>query len=442
MISTRRINLLFLVIMAIAFGTTALGQNGSRFNDTAASYFDEIKEATGKYQSLWNKDLYGPILLVEPQTKIVYANYPDLTGALAKHGNIYSGILPKDVSIANTSTHWGGRDWAMIMLPLPDSKADRINLMAHELFHSAQKSLGFTPANAMNTNSHLDQKDGRIYLRLELEALKRAVQAVSPIKMETDLSNALTFRKYRHLLYAGADTSENMLELHEGIAEYTGFKISGRNKEESIKHLVNAINDFQKNPTYVNSFAYQTIPLYGYLLDIKKPGWNKEITNKANLTQYYINAFGISVPKNLKISVETIKDKYSGQSIIAEENGREEKNKKLVAEYKSKFIEQPHFDLKFISMSISYDPRDIMPLEDKGTVYQAIHVIDKWGVLEVSKGALMSPNWDKITVGLPIAIDSVSANGEGWILQLNKGWTVKRDFAGDNYFLDGKAGKQ
>jgi hypothetical protein len=38
--------------MAVVLETTALGQSGSSFNDTAASYFDEIKEATGKYQNL------------------------------------------------------------------------------------------------------------------------------------------------------------------------------------------------------------------------------------------------------------------------------------------------------------------------------------------------------------------------------------------------------
>jgi len=37
-----------------------------------------------------------------------------------------------------------------------------------------------------------------------------------------------------------------------------------------------------------------------------------------------------------------------------------------------------------------------MPIENKGTVYPNIRVTDKWGILSVDSGALMSINWDKI----------------------------------------------
>lgn len=53
-------------------------------------------------------------------------------------------------------------------------------------------------------------------------------------------------------------------------------------------------------------------------------------------------------------------------------------------------------------MNVSFDPRNIIPVEDKGTVYPQIRVTDNWGILEVTKGALMSPNWDKISVSSPV----------------------------------------
>ena len=120
------------------------------------------------------------------------------------------------MNIANTSLHWSGKDWAMVMLPLPTKKQDRINLLAHELFHKAQPSLGFLLFNT--ENNHLDQKDGRIYLRLELNALKKAVRSSTIKEMNMHLTNALTFRKYRYSVYPKADTTENSLELNEGIA--------------------------------------------------------------------------------------------------------------------------------------------------------------------------------------------------------------------------------
>src|ERR1019366_3640046 len=157
---------LFIVIHA------SFAQKILTFQDSIATYFNEIKIATKKNQILWNKNLYGPILLINPDTRQLYANYSDSAGFLKQTGKIYSGVLPSEIIFANTAINWSGRRWAMIMLPLPENKENRINLLAHELFHKAQPSLGFILFNT--NNNHLDQKDGRIYLRLELEALKKA----------------------------------------------------------------------------------------------------------------------------------------------------------------------------------------------------------------------------------------------------------------------------
>ncbi len=159
------------------------------------------------------------------------------------------------VNIANTSLHWNGKDWAMVMLPLPTNKQDRINL----------------------------------------------------------------------------------------IAEYTGEIISGRNKEQAVAHFEKSIDNFLSNPTFVRSFPYQTIPVYGYLLHNTNKDWNKQITIKTNLTNYFIKAFNLSLPYDLKKTVEIISSQYDGQKIFKEETARETKTKLLVAEYKNKFIEQPHF---------------------------------------------------------------------------------------------------
>lgn len=111
--------------------------------------------------------------MVEPKTRQLYSNEPDAQNSLTKQGDIYVGKLPDNINTANTSLMWNGKNWAMIMLPLSENKNNRINLLAHELFHKAQSALGFTQSN--KESNHLDQKDGRIYLRLELEALTKAV---------------------------------------------------------------------------------------------------------------------------------------------------------------------------------------------------------------------------------------------------------------------------
>lgn len=406
------------------------GQKQQTLHDSVPIFFNEIKAATKKNTSLWNKDLYGAMLLVDPQTRQLYANEPDTDGILKPNGSIYSGILPDNINIANTSINWSGKRWAMIMIPLPQNKQDRINLLAHELFHSAQPSLGFALNNT--ENNHLDQRDGRIYLRLELEALKKAIQSSSEKELLQHLTNALTFRKYRYTLYDGANTTENQLELNEGIAEFTGVIISDRNKKQATTFFVDGINSFLTNPTFVRSFAYYTTPVYGYILYNKDKDWNKKISIETDLTNYFINAFNINIPTDLRKTAESISDDYSGQIIIQEETKREEKTKKLIAEYKLKFIEQPHFEIRFEKMNVSFDPRNIIPIEDKGTVYPNIRVTDLWGILTVENGALMSPNWDKISLTSPTKADEKKIIGDGWTLELTDGYMVKKDETGNS----------
>ncbi|HLP53631.1 MAG TPA: hypothetical protein VK151_01310 [Fluviicola sp.] len=419
--------LLLLVVQSVA------GQKQPAYQESASVFFDEIKAATKKRSDLWNSNLYGAILLVDPQTRQVFANETDAGNSLTLSGKVYSGVLPDSVNIANTSVSWGGKSWAMIMLPLPENKQDRINLLAHELFHKAQPSLGFVLFNT--ENNHLDQKDGRIYLRLELEALKKALESSSKKQARVHLTNAFIFRKYRHSLYTGSDSTENLLELNEGIAEFTGAMVSGRTAKQATGHFVNGIDSFFTNPTFVRSFAYFTTPVYGYLLSRNNKNWHKEITLKTDLTNYFIAAFNLKLPEDLKGDISALVEYYNGKTIISEETAREEKTKQLIAAYKLKFIEQPHLEVQFVRMNISFDPRNIMPIEDQGTVYPNMRVTDVWGVLTVENGVLMSPNWDKVSLTNPTTSDGRQLTGDGWTLELTQGYRAEKDQSTGNYRL-------
>ena len=396
-------------------------------------YFAEIEVATKGHKDLWNRNLLGPILLVDPVTRKVYSNHRDSARTMRILGHIYTGELPANVNIANTAMRWNGTSWAMIILPLPLDKQDRVQLLAHELFHLSQPALGFKMLNA--DNNHLDQKDGRILLRLELNALVEAVKATNETERLTHVTNALTFRKQRYALYPDADSTENQLELNEGLAEYTGWVISHRNAEQTAQHFSNAVQSFIANPTYVRSFAYQTTPMYGYLLRAKKLNWNKDMSQQTNLTEYFTTAFNVSIPNDFKEQTQKLAALYNGDSIVAEETRREEKTKQRIADYKKKFIEQPHLKLSFEQMNVSFDPGNIIPLDDKGTVYPNIRVTDNWGILTVENGALMSPNWDYIVVTAPQKIEAKKAVGDGWTLELAEGYALVKDDANGKYTL-------
>jgi hypothetical protein len=266
----------------------------TNFNDTASVYFQEISANTRHYKDLWNLDLYGPILLVDHVSRKIFANYPDTAGILDLKGKIYTGLLPKNINIANTAIRWNGRSWAMIMLPLPENRQERLDLMSHELFHRSQQALGFHMSNT--NNNHLDTRDGRIYLRLELEALRQALTAPANSEMNDHLANAIFFRKTRYSLFPGSVISENLMELNEGLATYTGNMMSGRNDSENTSYFEQRLKEFQIWPTFVRSFAYLTTPIYGFILNRTDKTWNRQISDTTNLTSYFIRAFGLTVP--------------------------------------------------------------------------------------------------------------------------------------------------
>lgn len=423
----------FTLILALGFiPGTCICQTSDTTKQFYIKIFDEVENATRTYSSLWGKDLYAPLLLVDPESRKVFANRQDSAGTLHKEGKLFTGTLPSNVNIANTSIKWMGTSWAMVILPLPENGNDKINLITHELFHRAQYELLFFPTDPIN--NHLDQKDGRTLLRLELAALLKALHASRLNDRTAFITDAITFRKSRYSHYPGADTLENELELNEGLAEYTGVQMSGRNKQQMIHHFDGAINNFLRNPSFVRSFAYQTIPIYGYLLNFTNPGWNRQITSKTNLTAFFIKEFKLVIPDNLNNAVESKYNAYNAALIVREETARADSMARLITSYREKFILQSHTEIHFEKMNISFDPRNIFPLGSAGTIYPNIRISDNWGILTVEQGALMSPNWDKISIGLPETFTAEAVTGLGWKLQLKKGYTLEKTTSG-NYIL-------
>ncbi|RKO70163.1 hypothetical protein D7322_18475 [Sphingobacterium puteale] len=422
---------LFAFLLPISFVGLLQAQTKIYNEEQINTFFTELKQASASTFKLWNKDLYGPTLLVDPGTRKIYANEPDLEGGLQHSTNIYVGILPQEVNFSNTTLGWNGKRWAMIMLPLPENRDDRINLLAHESFHRIQPELGFKLNNA--NNNHLDEKDGRISLRLEFEALKKALAAPDKKEVKKHLSSALFFRKYRYAKFEKAAANENLLELNEGIAEFTGIIVSGRDDDSTKSYLTKAMDRSLHNRTFVRSFAYQTIPSYGYLLFKQDKNWNKKINAKTDLTSYFMKGFAISVPSTTEKDFKRLALEYSGQVIFDEENARDSENKRIVKEHKIKFVESPHFEIFFEAMNYSFDPRTIIPVENFGTYYPTTRITDVWGILTVEKGALISPDWKKVSLSLPTSIDNNLVKGEGWVLELKGNYTIGVDQQKNKY---------
>src|SRR5467141_4614665 len=248
---------------ALVLGATpVLPQQPAIDRALAKQYFAEAKSVSDKDNgALWTVPLCGPLLFVDPDTRDAVANQADLEGKLKPANGVFAGTASPTLGVANTAVTWAGVEWTMVMWPPPQYKSPRMRLMLHECFHRVQEKIGLPPADPMN--GHLDSLDGRIWLQMEWRALEHALWQRGE-ERRRDIADALYFRNFRRSLFPGAAARENTLEMHEGMAEYTGVMLSPPPPDE---FAVVAASILRSAPTrtqsYARSFAYTSGPAYG-----------------------------------------------------------------------------------------------------------------------------------------------------------------------------------
>ena len=411
-----------LYIIAVLLPGLAYGQQSAIDRNTATQYFAEAKAlCTHDNGKLWGVSLCGPMLIVDRQTRDVVANQADREGFLTRQGDIFVGQLPVTVNIANTAIEWAGVKWTMIIFPLPEDKYQRANLMTHELWHRVQKDIGFPASGA--GNNHFDLKDGRIWLQLEWRALSTALTSSRKQRRQA-ITDALTFRAYRRILFQKAASEEREMEMHEGLAEYTGVRLSGA--PNLNEYLVEG--DLKQAPqkrSFVRSFAYASGPAYGILLDQTGRAWRKGLTKDDDLGSLLAKILGIKLSPDLKPVAEARAKSYDGDNLIAAETQRESDRQKLIADYRERLVNGPVLSIPLYKMNMQINPSNLVPLDSLGTIYPDIRVVDVWGILTVSSGgALMNSTYSMVYVPAPENAKSSLMRGNGWSLELNAGWTI------------------
>ena len=420
----RNLNLLVVVaLLAIlpSFQNRALAQSSPIDTTLASQYFQEAQAVCNRDNGrLWGVSLCAPMLFVDRKTRTVVANQADKEGILTKDGNVFVGQLPAKVNIANTATEWAGVKWTMVIFPLPEDKIRRANLMAHEMWHRVQNDIGFPSSGA--ANNHLDSRDGRMWLQLEWRALAAALMSRGKQRHQA-IADALLFRAYRRAVFPQAASEEREMEMHEGLAEYTGVRLSG--SPNLNQYVVDKdLKEAAQKQTFVRSFAYASGPAYGILLDETKTNWRKNLKKEDDLGSLLQKRVSIKLPQNIEQAAELRAKNYDSDKLRAFETERENNRQKLLAEYRAKLVDGAVLELPILKMSMQMNPGTLVPLEPIGTVYPDIRIVDAWGILTVTKGALIKSDFSKIYVSAPSSLSAPSIQGDGWTLELNAGWTV------------------
>jgi hypothetical protein len=424
--------------IAIVTLMLAAAPAGAQTIDTATAFAGLREAATACARdagALWGRSFCGPIALVEPATRLVIANDSVPGRPALRDGSVYVTTAPDGQGLANTSVEWSGQRWAMILLPLPMDQFDRIALVMHESFHREQKALdleGRDPAN-----NQLDQRDGRLWFRLELRALAAALDAVAAGRRDdarAHTEDALLFRARRRAIYSQADTLEPELEMQEGLAEYNGDRFAMLLTGESAARVAQRVRDVQSRPTFVRSFAYGTGPALGLLLDEFAPKWRREVAQVRDPARMLAAAVGFRAPKDLARRAEQRATDYGGPTVMAEENARDSVRRGQLADYRRRLLDGPTVTFRQSALARGFNPNQLIGFDDASTIYPTGNFGAEWGSLAVSKGgALVANDFSWLRLGAPAALTVQSdhtVHGDGWVLTLDAGWSVVPASAG------------
>ena len=400
----------------------ASGQEAVSRHGIADAVADAERACNADGGRLWGRSLCGPFLFVDTSSRQLIGSRPAPVGGLEPIGEgLFQGPLPQELPVANRAIEWAGAEWAMILLPLPEDPEARIDLLLHESFHRIQDELDLSALE--RSMDHLAERDGRLWLRLEMRALRQALAADSAAGLAA-LRDALLFRARRHALYPEAREAEAALELQEGLPAYTGAVLAARSRADAERRVRRVLADFETRDSFARSFAYATGPALGLLGDRYAPGWRGAISRARDLAGLLGDSLAPDPGKVTEEEVESRARPYGMEAIAIEESARWHETERRQADYRRRLIEGPVLVLPLAEMQMTFDPLTVIPLGADGTVHPTLVLRDRWGTLTVERGgAVIASDFSRASVPLASPAECGST-GPGWTLDLADGWTI------------------
>jgi hypothetical protein len=402
----------------------------------AREYFSLVEEVCNKDNGrLWGENLYGPVMYVDGRSRIVYANMPDREGLLKEKEGVYSGILPKERIIANNVIEFGGVKYAMVPLPETDDQYRLLTRTVHSLYHCYQDRHGLKPSTF--STRHLNEKNARLYLKLEWKALTYAMGSSGEARIQA-IRDALVFRGARRELFPEAIADENKFENYEGLTTFTYIKLCNEGPEEIRSRILEYLDRIYQNNSYVWGYGFVHGALYATLLNDKDFDFRQIETADFDLGRATLEAYGVSLPAVCRDVAGSLAFNYDIQSIRNEESEREEMINENTRRIVTTFSERPVVTITMESPNFSFEPEDIDYLDTLGTLYEKLRVSDNWGRLAVDHGgALLTNDLRTLRVSAKeFVVERNHITGDGWHLILNDGWRATA--AGDGCYIINK----
>jgi len=388
----------------------------------AAEYFRLVEEVCNKDNgSLWGENLYGPVMYVDNRNRTIYANVADREDNLRARDGIFTGVLPKERIITNSMIEFGGVKYAMVPLPETEDRYRIITRTVHSLFHCYQDRHGLKPSTF--STRHLNDKNARLYLKLEWKALTYAIGTAGETRNQA-IRDALVFRGARRELFPAAIVDENKFENYEGLTTFTYIKLCNSGGEEIQKRILEYLDRIYQNNSYAWGYGFVHGALYATLLNDKGFDFKQIQQSDFDLGKAALEAYGVTLPVVCRDVAGSLALNYDIQAIRAEESEREAMINENTRRIVTTFMEKPVVTITMESPNFSFEPEDINALDTLGTLYKRLRVSDNWGRLAVDEGgALLTNDLHLLRVSAKdVVVDKNHLSGAGWHLVLNDGW--------------------
>jgi hypothetical protein len=423
---------MFLAFLLLFTGCREKQQDTYLTPDKAIQYFKKVEAGCNRDNGkLWGRNLYGPVMYIDRNTRKIIANQPDKEGLLKGKDGIYTGTYPKELLINNIPVHYGESLFAMAPLPNEEDEYRIVNRAIHALFHCFQQSIGYT-SSGYNTGN-MDEKNARLWIKLEWKALRKAMNSEGA-EQKLAIRDALVFKGSNRELYQKYAADETRFENYEGLAAFTYIMLSTETHEEYKIRLLELLDRIYSMQSYARTYGAVTGALYADLLYDK--GFDFKIIRSENvdLGDEVKKLYEIQLPEVCRDVAGSLALNYEIEKIQSEEAKREADIIGRIHRQISTFIEKPVVFLELESPYFDFEDSDVHPMDTLGTLYNTLRVSDNWGKLTVEKGGcLVSNNLKYLRItSKGYKADKNRVEGEGWHLVLNDGWELV--LVNENYF--------
>jgi hypothetical protein len=224
-------------------------------------------------------------------------------------------------------------------------------------------------------------------------------------------------RKYRQTKFP--DGNEKHFECHEGLAEYTAYKLLPIDEKYKKGVIAAAIKKGLDADGYCNSFAYLTGPAYGFVLDDMMPSWKDSVRMGMTMQDLFISC--IDLPERIdEEDIIRLAEKYQATEFLGSERNRLETQMLKDAIIKDRFATSKWLVIPNNGINFTFNPNEhLVKYDSIGTIYQTMRLSGDFGTIETEDGIMITSDWSNFI--LPYSEDRQNAR-----IRLNAGYFIEK----------------